>query len=93
LHAAGWEVRYDPRPSVWHVIPPDRARLPAIARRRLAYGRVLGTRGARPRSVAARAALRGALGAPLAAVTGDRARAAERVVRAAENVGVLLGRL
>lgn len=91
LHAAGWEVRYDPRPCVWHVIPPERARLAAIARRRRAYGRVLGARGARSRRIAARAVLRGALGAPLAAVRGDRARAAERLVRVAENMGVLRG--
>jgi hypothetical protein len=91
LHAAGHEIRYDPRPRVAHVIPPERARLGAIARRRHAYGRVLGARGARSRVVAARTALRGALGAPLAAVRGDRARAAERLVRAAENAGVLRG--
>jgi hypothetical protein len=89
LHAAGYEIRYDPRPRVVHVIAPERARLLPIARRRLAYGRVLGRRGTRRPGTAAAAALRGLLGAPLAAVSGDRARAAERLVRAAENLGVL----
>jgi glycosyltransferase involved in cell wall biosynthesis len=90
LHAAGWEVRYDPRPKVWHVIGPERARLAPIARRRFAYGRVLGRRGARSRGVALRTAARGAIGAPLAALRGDRARAAERLVRTAENIGAIL---
>jgi glycosyltransferase involved in cell wall biosynthesis len=90
LHAAGWEVRYDPRPRVWHVIGPERTRLAPIARRRFVYGQVLGRRGARPRPVALHAALRGLVGAPLAALRGDRARAAERLVRAAENIGAIL---
>jgi hypothetical protein len=90
LHAAGWEVRYDPRPRVWHVIGPERTRLAPIARRRCVYGQVLGRRGARPRPVALHAALRGLVGAPLAALRGNRARAAERLVRAAENIGAIL---
>jgi glycosyltransferase involved in cell wall biosynthesis len=90
LHAAGWEIRYDPRPRVWHVIGPERTRLALVARRRFVYGRVLGRRGARSRGPALRAAARGAVGAPLAALRGDRVRAAERLVRTAENIGAIL---
>lgn len=92
LHAAGYEIRYDPRPWVWHVIPPDRARLRALARRRFAYGLVLGRRRARPVALATRACARAALGAPLALARGDAPGAAERLVRAVENAGALAGR-
>lgn len=92
LAAAGFGVRYDPGPWVWHVIPAQRLRPREILRRRFRYGATLGARGARPRSIAARQALTSGLGAPVALAIGDRALAMERAVRATENAGALFAR-
>jgi glycosyltransferase involved in cell wall biosynthesis len=89
LSDLGYGTRYDPAPGVRHVIPAERLRPGAFLRRRFAYGATLGVRGARPRGVAARQALRSAVGLLPAAVSGDSRRLMERAVRAAENAGVL----
>jgi len=91
LHRSGWGVRYDPAPWVEHVIAPERLRRPAFLRRRMRYGAVLGAERRRSPGLAARQLATSALGAPLAALRGDQARAMERATRVAENAGVLLG--
>ena len=87
----GFGVRYVPDASVDHVIPPDRLTKRSFLRRRYAFGKALGRRGGRPKSLAARQALTSAGGALAAAATRKQALAMERAVRAAENLGVLLG--
>src|SRR5439155_5775023 len=91
LARAGYRVLYAPGVAVEHVIPPSRATRRAFIRRRFAYGRTLGRRGARSRSLALRQAATSGPGALLALARGDGALFMERAVRAAENVGVLLG--
>jgi len=93
LHRAGFAVRYDPGPWVWHVIDPARLRPAAFLARRARYGAGLGARGARGPQVAARQAATSAAGAPLALLRGDERLAMERATRAAENAGALVGRL
>jgi GT2 family glycosyltransferase len=90
LARAGWAVRYEPGPWVWHVIPAARARPGALLARRLRHGAAVRRRGRRGRPRAARWLASNAVLAPLALARGDRARAMERALHAAENLGVLL---
>ena len=69
-----------------HVIPPERLTRGSFVRRRYAFGKALGARGGRARGVAARELARSALGALVAR---DGRKRMERVVRAAENAGVV----
>lgn len=91
LSRLGYRTRYAPDAAVWHVIPPERLTRGSFIRRRFAYGRALGVRGARGRSRAARQALSSGVGALVAAATGREALFMERAVRASENAGVLYG--
>jgi GT2 family glycosyltransferase len=92
LARAGWGVRYDPGPWVWHVIPPERVRPAALLRRRLRHGAAVRRRGRRGPVLAARWLASNAALAPVALARGDRAGAMARALHAAENLGVLLGR-
>jgi GT2 family glycosyltransferase len=85
----GCRVRYVPDAAVEHVIPAERLTRASFVRRRFAFGAALGARGGRSRPLAARQALASGLGALAAAASGRQALAMERVVRAAENAGVL----
>jgi hypothetical protein len=89
LARLGYVVRYVPDAAVEHVIPPERLTRGSFLRRRFAYGRTLGVRRARPRSLAARQALSSGAGA--VAALGRQKLFMERAVRAAENLGVLYG--
>jgi hypothetical protein len=91
LARVGYRVRYVPDVAVRHVIPAERLTRGSFLRRRFAYGATLGVRGARPRRLAARQAASSAAGAVAAAASGRDALFMERAVRAAENLGVLLG--
>ena len=91
LARLGYRTRYVPDAVAWHVIPAARLTRRAFLRRRFAYGATLGVRGARPRRAAARQALSSAAGCVAAAAARDGALFMERAVRAAENVGALLG--
>lgn len=91
LARAGWGVRYDPGPWVWHVIPPERARPVALLHRRLRHGAAVRRRGRRGPAPAARWLASNAVLAPVALARGDRAEAMQRALHAAENLGVLLG--
>jgi GT2 family glycosyltransferase len=93
LAVAGFRVRYEPEPWVWHVIPRERVAPAAFLRRRLGYGAGMGARGARAPGVALRQLASSGAGAPVAAARGDVALAMERATRAAENAGVLLAPL
>lgn len=89
LARAGLRIRYEPSAWVWHVVAADRLRPGWLAARRFRYGATLGVRRARTRRLAARQALTSSVGAAVAAARGDRRKAVERAVRAAENAGVL----
>jgi hypothetical protein len=86
-----YHIRYVPDAAVWHVIPPERLTRGSFIRRRFAYGRALGVRGARRRPQAACQTLSSGIGALVAAATGRDALFMERAVRASENAGVLYG--
>jgi GT2 family glycosyltransferase len=88
----GYRVRYVPDAGVTHVIAAERLTRGSFLRRRYAFGQALGARGGRSRARGARQALASGAGAAAAALTGRRALAMERAVRAAENVGVLAAR-
>jgi succinoglycan biosynthesis protein ExoM len=92
LARLGHRVRYVPDAAVEHVIPAERLTRASFVRRRFAFGAALGSRGGRSRSLAARQALVSGGGALVATASGRQALAMERAVRAAENLGVLLGR-
>jgi glucosyl-dolichyl phosphate glucuronosyltransferase len=92
LARAGHTIRYVPDAAVLHVIAPERLTRTSFVRRRFWYGFTLGVRGARPVSLALRQMLSSAAGAPVAALRRDDRRFMERVVRAAENAGVLAAR-
>jgi GT2 family glycosyltransferase len=92
LARLGYRIRYVPDAAVWHLIPPERLTRESFLRRRFAFGRALGARGGRGRTLAARQLLTSAAGAAAAAARGDQALAMERAVRAAENAGVLASR-
>jgi GT2 family glycosyltransferase len=93
LARAGWTIRYEPGPWVWHLIPAERLERTAFLRRRLHYGAGLGARRARTPRRATRQLLTSAIGAPIAALHHDEALTMERATRAAENAGVLLAPL
>jgi glycosyltransferase involved in cell wall biosynthesis len=85
----GYRVRYVPDAGVTHVIPAERLTRGSFLRRRYAFGKALGARGGRSRSLAARQAVTSTAGALAATASGRQALAMERAVRAAENAGVL----
>jgi GT2 family glycosyltransferase len=87
----GMRVRYVPDAAVRHVIGAERLTRASFVRRRFAFGTVLGMRRGRSRAAAARQLLVSALGALAATLLRRQALAMERVVRAAENAGVLYG--
>src|SRR3954469_18293768 len=89
LARLGYAIRYVPDAAVWHAIGPERLTRASFLRRPFAFGRALGTRGGRPRQLAARQAILSGAGTIAAAARGDQALAMERAVRAAENAGVL----
>ncbi|MEA2472045.1 MAG: glucosyl-dolichyl phosphate glucuronosyltransferase [Thermoleophilaceae bacterium] len=85
----GYGVRYVPDAAVEHLIPPERLTRASFIRRRFWFGAALGLRGGRGPGHAARQALISGVGALAAAARRRDARAMERAVRAAENLGVL----
>ena len=87
----GYRIRYVPDAAVLHAIPEDRMTRGSFVRRRFAYGRTLGVRGARTKSLALKQALSSGVGAVVAAAQGRDALFMERAVRGAENLGVLYG--
>lgn len=89
LAARGFRVFYAPELGVQHVIGPDRLTRRAFVRRRFAYGQALGARGGRSRAAALRQAASSGPGAVLA--LRNQALFMERLVRTAENLGVLVG--
>jgi GT2 family glycosyltransferase len=93
LARAGYRIRYEPGPFVWHVIPPERTRPPAFLRRRFDYGVGLGARNGRAPTRALKQLATSAAGAPVAAIQRQPALAMERATRVAENAGVLLAPL
>ncbi|MBX5470624.1 MAG: glycosyltransferase family 2 protein [Thermoleophilaceae bacterium] len=93
LHRRGHRIRYVPDAAVEHVIPAERLTAASFLRRRFWYGATLGVRRARPRRLALRQAASSWAGALVAAARGDERLLMERLVRVAENVGVLLGPL
>jgi glycosyltransferase involved in cell wall biosynthesis len=93
LARAGYVIRYEPGPSVWHVIPPERTRAAAFLRRRFDYGVGLGARNGRAPRRALRQLASSAAGTPVAAAQRQPALAMERATRVAENAGVLLAPL
>jgi glucosyl-dolichyl phosphate glucuronosyltransferase len=93
LAARGYRILYAPELQVEHVIPPERVTRRSFVRRRFAYGRALGARGGRTTRRALRQLSTSAPGALVALARGDQNLFIERSVRAAENAGVLVGRL
>jgi hypothetical protein len=91
LARRGYRVLYAPDLAVEHVIPPDRLTRRSFVRRRFAYGRALGARGARDALTASRQLATSAPGAAVALAQRDGRLFMERSVRAAENAGVLAG--
>src|SRR4051794_14868747 len=89
LARLGFTIRYVPDAAVWHVIGPERLTRGSFLRRRFAFGRALGSRGGRPRQLAARQAILSGARTIAAAARRDQALAMERGVRAAETAGVL----
>jgi glucosyl-dolichyl phosphate glucuronosyltransferase len=92
LARLGYTIRYVPDAGVLHVIPADRLTRGSFLRRRYAFGRALGARGGRPRSLAARQVAGAAGGVVVAAVRRDDRKLMERAVRGAENFGALMAR-
>jgi GT2 family glycosyltransferase len=93
LARAGYRIRYEPGPSVWHVIATERTRPARFLRRRFDYGVGLGARNGRAPAQALRQLASSAAGAPVAAAQREPALAMERATRVAENAGVLLAPL
>jgi GT2 family glycosyltransferase len=91
LAARGFRILYAPEMGVAHVIPAERLTRTSFVRRRFAYGRALGRRGGRSAGRALRQLATSAPGALVAAR--DQTLFMERLVRAAENAGVLAGRV
>ena len=89
LAGRGYRVLYAPELSVQHVIPAARLTRRSFIRRRFAYGRALGARRGRGAGRALRQVASSTPGALLA--LGDQRLFMERLVRAAENLGVLVG--
>jgi glycosyltransferase involved in cell wall biosynthesis len=93
LAARGYGVVYEPALEVEHVIPAQRLTRRSFVRRRFAYGRALGMRDGRGAGLALRQVATSAPGALVALASRDPQRFMERAVRAAENAGVLAGRV
>lgn len=94
LAAAGWASAAEPEAAAERIIDPARLSRRNVIVRRARYGArsaLIGER--RPRPVAARVATTSAVGAVVAALTGNVARATARAARAAENVGALVAPL
>jgi Glycosyl transferase family 2 len=92
LAARGFGVLYAPELGVEHVIPAKRMTRRSFVRRRFAYGRALGARNGRDARRAWHTIGRSGPGSVVAFVKRDRKKFMERLVRTAENFGVLLGR-
>src|SRR5205823_14720945 len=71
LARAGYRILYAPGVAVEHVIPASRLTRRAFVRRRFAYGRTLGRRGGRPRSLALRQVASSGPGALVALARGN----------------------
>ena len=89
LARQGHRVLYVSELAVEHVIPAERLTRRSFVRRRFAYGRALGMRGGRRRATAVKQLATSAPGALLAIGRGRLFM--ERAVRAAENLGVVVG--
>jgi glycosyltransferase involved in cell wall biosynthesis len=92
LAARSYRVLYAPELGVRHVIPAERLTRRSFMRRRFAYGRALAARGGRPKGVALRQLSTSGPGALVALARRKPKLFMERTVRAAENLGVLMGR-
>ena len=92
LAARGLRVVYAPELGVHHVIPAARLTRRSFVLRRFAYGRALGARDGRGAGRALRQVATSGPGALVALAGGDQRLFMERLVRAAENAGVLAGR-
>ncbi len=93
LARAGWLVRYDPGPFVWHLISSARLTPAEMVRRRARYGVFLGRRGRRRRRLAARRCLSSGRHLAASALRRDLAGATEWAANLGENAGVLAGPL
>jgi peptidoglycan/xylan/chitin deacetylase (PgdA/CDA1 family) len=89
LALSGWRGLYEPAAAAQRLVDADQATIRRLLRRRLRYGARLATAGGgRAATTAARSLATGLVGAT---VGRDRAVRRTRLLRAAENVGVLLG--
>jgi len=93
LVLAGWRVRYEPGPFVWHLISSARLTPGEMVRRRARYGVFLGRRGRRRRRLAMRRCLSSTRHLASATLRGDLAAATEWAANLGENAGVLAGPL
>jgi glycosyltransferase involved in cell wall biosynthesis len=93
LAAHGLRVLYAPELGVHHVIPAERLTRRSFVRRRFAYGRALGARGGRGALRALRQVVTSGPGALVALAQRNSKLFMERAVRAAENAGVLAGKV
>jgi GT2 family glycosyltransferase len=91
LASRGYRILYAPGMAVEHIIPAERMTRRSFVRRRYAYGKALGKRRGRTFGTAALQSLTSALGAPVALLLRNDKLFMERLVRAAENAGVLTG--
>jgi hypothetical protein len=89
----GYRVRYIPDAGVDHVIPASRLTKRSFVERRYKFGVALGLRGGRPPGYAARQAVVAGAGAAVATLRGDEKKQMERLVRAGENAGAVVGAL
>jgi peptidoglycan/xylan/chitin deacetylase (PgdA/CDA1 family) len=89
LARCGWRGRYQPEVAASRVVAPDQTDLQVLLRRRVHYGaRLAAVGGGRPIATAARSLATGLAGA---AILGEGRARQTRLLRAAENAGVLLG--
>jgi hypothetical protein len=93
LGRRGFGVLYVPELGVHHVIPAQRMTRRAFVRRRYAYGKALGARNGRGARRAWHTIGRSGPGFVVAFAKRDRKKFMERLVRTAENFGVLAGRV
>jgi glycosyltransferase involved in cell wall biosynthesis len=93
LAARGFRVLYAPELGVHHVIPAERLTRRSFVRRRFAYGRALAARDGRGAAAAFRQMTTSAPGAIVALAARNQKLFMERAVRAAENAGVVAGRV
>jgi glycosyltransferase involved in cell wall biosynthesis len=92
LERLGYSIRYVPDAGVLHVIPGERLTRRSFVKRRYAFGRALGARGGRSRTLAARQVAAAGAGTVVAALKRDDVKVMERAVRTAENFGALTAR-